>query len=168
MTLQEEKKKSLQIRNELENLIETSIRKVGVTKENDLCRFLPGPKGGYMHHFTMRKLKNSNPEELFGLLQEFIIDKRQPLELDPRPRAPRGSRGYRDYFSISPNEIERVLQLAQTAGDDHLIAKFSPKRSLPILKKELIRHIKADRVKTELWEAFVESISARQQENSDK
>lgn len=163
MTLQEEKKKSLQIREELENLIEAAIRKVGASKENDLCRYLPGPKGGYMHHFTMRKLKNSNPEELFKLLQSCILRHTSPKELDPRPRAPRGSRGYRDYFSISRSEIERVLELAAEAGDDHLIAKFSPKRSLPMLKKELIKSIKAERVNPELWNAYVESIENKQE-----
>ena len=44
MTLTEEKVKG---RQELEKTIDRAIKKVQGTKENDLCKFLPGPTGGY-------------------------------------------------------------------------------------------------------------------------
>ena len=40
---------------EMEKLILKAIKKVCGNKENDLCRYLPGPSGGYMHHFTLKK-----------------------------------------------------------------------------------------------------------------
>lgn len=146
-------------REELEKVIATALRKVEGAEENELCKFLPGPSGGYMHHFTLRKLKNSNPTELFKLLQEFIINSSSPKVLDPKPRAPRGSRRKRDVVSFSRTDIEKVLDLARRTGDQDLLTRFSPKRSLPTLKRELIRSIRENRVEAELWNAFAESIA---------
>ncbi len=147
---------------ELEKLIEKAIDKVSGDKENDLCKYIPGPGGGYMHHFTMRKIKNSDPEQLFELLQEFIINSKSPRALDPKPRAPRGSRKRRDFISFTRTDIERVLDLARRVGDDDLMARFSPKRSLPSLKKELIRSIRENRVKEELWTSYVDAMATLQ------
>ncbi len=113
-----------------------------------------------MHHFTLRKLKHTNPDQLNSLLQEYIIEPEKPLALDPKPRAPRGSRKRRDIVSFSRNDIEKVLELARKYGDKDLVAKFSPKRSLASMKRELIRSIRENRVNHDLWNAFVESMAA--------
>ncbi|MCH9610142.1 MAG: hypothetical protein S4CHLAM81_07450 [Chlamydiales bacterium] len=147
---------------ELEKLLEKAIRKVAGAKENDLCKYLPGPTGGYMHHFTMRKLKNSDPEQLFKLIEEHIVQAATPHALDPKPRAPRGSRKRRDFISFSRTDIEKVLELARKTGDTDLLARFSPKRSLPALKKELVRSIRANQICPELWNSYVESITTLQ------
>lgn len=145
---------------DLKKIIDKAIKKVQGDKENDLCKFLPGPSGGYMHHFTLRKLKHTNPDQLNSLLQEYIIEPEKPLALDPKPRAPRGSRKRRDIVSFSRNDIEKVLELARKYGDKDLVAKFSPKRSLASMKRELIRSIRENRVNHDLWNAFVESMAA--------
>lgn len=147
-------------RDELEKLIDKAIKKVQGSKENDLCKFLPGPTGGYMHHFTLRKLKNSDPEHLFSLLKKFIIETERPKSLDPKPRAPRGSRKRKDFINFTRTDIEKVLELARKVGDKDLVARFSPKRSLPSLKRELIRSIRENRVNHDLWNIYAESISA--------
>ncbi|MFN0065239.1 MAG: hypothetical protein ACKVOH_03265 [Chlamydiales bacterium] len=147
---------------ELEKLIEKAIKKVAGTKENDLCKYIPGPGGGYMHHFTLRKIKNSDPDQLEQLLSEFILDRTVPKALDPKPRAPRGSRKRKDFVSFTRTDIEKVLDLARRVGDQDLLARFSPKRSLPALKKELIRSIRNNQICPELWNAYVESITTLQ------
>lgn len=158
MTLMEQEK--VKNRDELEKLIDRAIKKVRGSKENDLCKFLPGPSGGYMHHFTLRKLKNADPSQLFTLLQKFIVDADLPKALDPKPRAPRGSRKRRDLVNFTRTDIEKVLDLARRAGDKDLVARFSPKRSLPSVKRELIRSIREGRVSQELWDAYSQSILA--------
>ncbi len=55
-----------------------------------------------------------------------------------------------------------MLDLARRVGDDDLMARFSPKRSLPALKKELIRSIREDRVNEELWRAYAEAMTTLQ------
>ncbi len=145
---------------ELEKLIDRAIKKIHGNKENDLCKFLPGPTGGYMHHFTLRKLKNTNPEQLFNLLQQFILNADTPRALDPKQRAPRGSRKRRDVVSFSRMDIEKVLELARKYGDKDLVAKFSPKRSLPSLKRELIRSIRENQINHDLWNAYSEAMNA--------
>lgn len=148
-----------QAQEDLEKLIDKAIKKVHGTKENDLCKYLPGPEGGYMHHFTMRKLKSVDPAQLFSLLQKFIIDVDSPCSIDPKPRAPRGSRKRKDFINFTRLDIERVLELARQVGDDDLVARFSPKRSLPSLKRELIRSIRENRINQELWGAYSQTIT---------
>lgn len=152
---------------ELEKAIDRALKKVHGRKENDLCKFLPGPTGGYMHHFTLKKLKTSNPHQLFSLLQDFIINSNTPKALEPKQRAPRGSRKKKDLFNFSRNDIEKVLELARKVGDKDLLAKFSPRRSLPSLKRELIRTIKEGIVNEDLWLAFKESIYAINNHSSE-
>ena len=149
----------LMSREDLDKLIDKAIKKVHGTKENDLCKYLPGPTGGYMHHFTLRKLKKSDPAQLFGLLQKFIVEANIPNALDPKPRAPRGSRKRRDFITFTRSDIERVLELARKVGDNDLVARFSPKRSLPFLKRELIRSIRENKIDQELWNSYAETVS---------
>ena len=56
---------------ELENAIDKAIKKVGGSKENDLCKFIPVTSGGYMHHFTLKKMKVKDPSELSSLIEKF-------------------------------------------------------------------------------------------------
>lgn len=151
---------STKTKEETEKLIEKAVKKVHGNKENDLCRYLPGSGGGYMHHFTLKKLKTSYPEQLSGMLKKFIINADQPRSLDPKPRAPRGSKKRRDFINFTKTDIERVLELARQVGDKDLLAKFSPKKPLPSLKRELIRSIRGGVVCVELWNAYVETIKA--------
>ena len=45
-----------------------AIKKVNGRKENDLCKYIPGSGGGYMHHFTLKKMKSKKEDpELFYL-----------------------------------------------------------------------------------------------------
>lgn len=145
---------------ELEKLIDKAIKKVCGDKENDLCRYLPGPGGGYMHHFTLKKMKHSAPQQLNKMLKTFILELDRPKTLDPKPRAPRGSKKRRDFVSFTKNDIERVLELARQVGDKDLLARFSPKKPLPSLKRELIRSIRNGIVSFELWNAYVEAIKS--------
>ncbi len=147
-------------REELEKLIDKAIKKVHGKRENDLCKYLPGPGGGYMHHFTLRKLKNADPSQLFSLLQTFIIDNDTPRVLNPKTRAPRGSRKQYDSINFSRADMEKVLELARQTGDQDLISRLSPKRSLPALKKELIRSIRANLVHHDLWSTYIELVGA--------
>lgn len=147
---------------ELEKLIDNAIKKVRGDKENDLCKFIPGPAGGYVHHFTFRKWKNSDPAHLFKLLQKFIVEMDTPKALDPKPRAPRGSRNRPNFFSFTRTDIERVLEVAKQVGDKDLLARFSPKRSFPVLKKELIRSIRENKVNHDLWNAYAELMAAHE------
>jgi hypothetical protein len=155
MSLMEQKN-----REELEQLIDKAIKKVQGGKENDLCKYLPGPSGGYMHHFTLRKLKHADPEYLFSLLQKFIFESENPKRLTPKPRAPRGSRKKNDLVSFTRSDIEKVLELAKQIGDKDLLMRFSPKRSLSSLKKELIRSIRENQVNHDLWNAYTEALES--------
>jgi hypothetical protein len=155
----EHKQKSLK---EIEEVISKAIKKVGGRKENDLCRYIPMSTGGYMHHFTLKKMKNRQPHELSSMIEKFIINADRPGTVAPKQRAARGSRKRRDQITFTRNQLERMLNIARLAGDKEMVSVLSPKRSLATCKRELIASIRHGKVEQELWNAYIEAVNAQQ------
>ena len=164
MLTEEEKKQEWQARSvstgsaELETLISTALRKIGGKKENDLCRYLPMSTGGYMHHFTLRKKKQKVPQELFGMIKQFIIDPDKPMPVTPKRRN-RGANKKKGQPLLSETDIHQLLQLARSAGDREMIRKLTPRKELKTVKRELISSIRRGLVDYALWESYVEAMS---------
>jgi hypothetical protein len=150
MSIMEEEKKY-----QTEELIQKALKKIGGEKEKDICKYLPAETEGYMHHFTLRKIKKTNPQELFALIQEFILEPPTPRPIDPKPRARRNKS-----LSLNQADLKLILKLAQKTGDKHLLSKLGAKLSLPRIKRELIKSIKEDRVEEELWYSFVQAVES--------
>ena len=106
---------------ELESIIQKAIKKVGGKKENDLCKYIPADGGGYLHHFTLRKMKNESPTELASLIQKFINKIEKPLRVAPKPRAARGSRTRGAGVALTRPMLERMLNVARLVGDKEMI-----------------------------------------------
>lgn len=149
--------------NRVEVAIQAATKKVGAKKENDICRFLPGPKGGYIHHFSMRKMKHEAPEELLNMLNTHILNPSSPNKLPPKPRAPRGSRKRSGHPSLTKQEYDLLRFLALQNGQKEIVRKLTPKKDIRTLKRELIASIKHNHVKEDLWQSYVETIAAIQQ-----
>ncbi|NDD57914.1 MAG: hypothetical protein EBZ47_01495 [Chlamydiae bacterium] len=147
---------------EIEDVIIKAIKKVNGRKENDLCKYIPMNSGGYMHHFTLKKMKNRQPAELSTLIEKFIINSDRPSVVNPKERAARGSRKRRDQYTFSRMQLERMLNIARLAGDKEMISILAPKKSLATCKRELIASIRHGKVEQELWNAYVESSAAYQ------
>lgn len=145
---------------ELESLIDSAVKKIGGRKENDICRYLPVNTGGYIHHFTMRKMKHEDPKLLTEMIKKFIISSGKPQTVPPKSRAARGSRKRRDQFLFTKEDIERMLNMARLAGDKEMIRKLTPRKDLRQLKRELIASIRHNHIEHELWNSYVESITA--------
>lgn len=144
----------------IEALIHAAVRKISGQKENDICRYLPVDTGGYIHHFTMRKLKTENPIELAEMIQMHIIDPESPSMVTPKPRAARGSRKRRDQYQFSKQDIERMLNMARLAGDKDMVRKLTPKKDLRTIKRELIASIRHGKIDQELWNFYVEVMTS--------
>ena len=153
-----EKQKNLK---DIEEVLNKAIKKVGVRKENDLCKFIPVTTGVYMHHFTLRKMKKKNPKELASMIIEFIIKVDRPLAVAPKPRAARGSRKRRDQLTFTKWQLERMLNIARLAGDKDIISILSPKKSLASYKRELIQAVRQNKADQELWNGYVESVNSQ-------
>lgn len=147
---------------EIEDVINKAIKKVNGRKENDLCKYIPMTSGGYMHHFTLKKMKNRQPAELGTLIEKFIINSDKPSVINPKQRAARGSRKRRDQYTFSRMQLERMLNIARLAGDKEMISILAPKKSLATCKRELIASIRHGKVEQELWNAYVEASHASQ------
>ena len=146
----------------LENLIESAIKKVKGAKENDICRYIPIGSGGYIHHFTMRKMKYEDPQQLTDMIQTHIINVDKPSTVPPKQRAARGSRKRRDQFLFTKEDIERMLNMARLAGDKEMIRKLTPRKDLKQLKRELISSIRHNNINHELWNFFIETIATNE------
>ncbi len=156
-----EKTKNLK---EIEDIISKAIKKVNGRKENDLCKYIPGESGGYMHHFTLKKMKNRQPSELGSLLEKFIINTERPSSLPPKQRAARGSRKKRDQYTFSRSQLEKMITLARQSGDKEMVSLLSPKKSLASSKRELIASIRQGRVDHDLWNFYAEAMQNFTQE----
>lgn len=153
---------------QIEEVIHKAIKKVRGTKENDLCKYLPMDAGGYMHHFTLRKMKHKEPGQLGTLIEKFILQTERPSVVTPKKRAPRGSRKKRDHLAFSRMQLERMLQIARLAGDKEMISMLSPKKSLPNIKRDLIISIRHNHVNQELWNSYVDCVNADKASSSEE
>lgn len=147
---------------EIEDVIAKAIKKVNGRKENDLCKYIPMSTGGYMHHFTLRKMKIKQPHELGSLIEKFIIHNDRPHSVPPKQRAARGSRKRRDQITFTRNQLERMLNIARLAGDKEMVSVLSPKKSLATCKRELIASVRHGKVEQELWNSYVECVNSQQ------
>lgn len=145
---------------QLETLIQAAMKKIGAKKENDICRFLPVSTGGYIHHFTMRKMKTEDPKQLMDLITKHIINcPSTPLSVTPKSRAARGSRKRKDLFVFSKQDLEKMLNMARIANDRDMIRKLTPKKDLKTVKRELISSIRHGRIEPDLWNMYVETMN---------
>ncbi len=146
----------------LEEAISRAIKKVRAAKEFDLCKYIPAPLGGHIHHFTLKKMKNKDPNELESLIEKFILQPSRPLVVAPKQRAARGSRKKKGQLTFTKLQLERLLNMARLAGDKEMISVLSPKKSLAQCKRELIQSVRQETADQELWNAYVEAINAQQ------
>jgi hypothetical protein len=147
---------------EVEEVITKAIKKLGAKKENELCKYLPMKSGGYMHHFTLKKMKYKQPQELSAIIERFVVNSDKPVVIAPKQRAARGSRKRKDHMNFTRIQLERMLNIARLAGDKEIITILSPKKSLAGAKRELIQAIRHNKVEQELWNNYVESANAHQ------
>src|SRR3989344_6061273 len=141
---------------EVEEIISKAIKKIGGKKENELCKYVPMKTGGYMHHFTLRKMKLKQPQELSSIIERFVLHTDKPSSVAPKQRAARGSRKRRDHLNFTRFQLERMLNIARLAGDKEIITILSPRKSLASCKRELIQAIRQNRLYPELWNSYVE------------
>jgi len=147
---------------EVEEIISKAIKKIGGKKENELCKYLPMKTGGYMHHFTLRKMKLKQPQELSSIIERFVLHTDKPSSVAPKQRAARGSRKRRDHLNFTRFQLERMLNIARLAGDKEIITILSPRKSLASCKRELIQAIRHNKVDQELWISYTEAVQASQ------
>lgn len=159
--MKEELKGNKQIMKEIEEIISKAIKKIGGKKENELCKYLPMKTGGYMHHFTMKKMKNRQPEELLNIIDRYVIQAERPTIVPPKQRASRGSRKRKDHLNLTRNQLERMISIARQAGDKEILTILSPRKSITAAKKDLIQSVRQGRVEQELWNSYVEAMSAQ-------
>lgn len=144
---------------QLEQLIQAAVKKINGKKENDICRYIPVSTGGYIHHFTMRKMKGEDPKQLAEWINKHIIHQGNPQEVTPKQRAARGSRKRRDLFTLSKQDLEKMINMARLAGDNEMVRKLTPPRDLKTIKKELISSVRHGRIDQELWNYYAEAAS---------
>lgn len=147
---------------EVEEIISKAIKKIGGKKENELCKYLPMKTGGYMHHFTLRKMKLKQPQELSSIIERFVLHPDKPSSVAPKQRAARGSRKRRDHLNLTRIQLERMLNIARLAGDKEIITILSPRKSLASCKRELIQSVRHNKVEPELWTNYSEAVQTQQ------
>ena len=149
-------------RKEIEAIIDRAIKKVGAKRASDICRYIPMTAGGYMHHFTFKKKRSKQPEELGSMIEKFIIAVDRPSRVAPKQRAKRGLRKQRERQVFTRAQLEKMILLANAAGDSELARALSPSRPLAACKRDLIASIRHNRADLALWQAYMEALEAQQ------
>ena len=113
---------------QLEDLIQKALSKINGKKERDLYCFLPCFRG-YIHHFTFRKMMQEKPQQLFDLIQKYIIksEKPQKIQLKPIEQSYQTIKKMKQ-FNISEDEMDRILHIGRQAQDLDLIEKLKAKQ----------------------------------------
>ena len=120
--------------------------------------------GGYMHHFTLKKMKKKNPSELYSLIKMHILENERPIQVPPKQRAARGLKKKNDQITFTRTQLERMLNIARLAGDKEIISVLSPKKSLATYKRELIQAIRKEEIGPHLQDlinGYIESIQTQ-------
>lgn len=154
--------KTMKSTKDIEDVISKAIKKVGAKKENELCKYLPMKSGGYMHHFTLKKMKSKQPSELASIIERHVVQADKPSVIPPKQRAARGSRKRREHMNFTRIQLERMLNIARLAGDKEIITILSPRKSVSSCKRELIQSIRHNKIEQELWNNYVEAVQAQQ------
>lgn len=144
----------------VEQTINAAIAKLKCGKENDICRYLPSTTGGYIHHFTMRKMKTEQPEALIATIEKHVLNVDKPVSVPPKQRAARGSRKRRDQFLFTKNDIALMLELARQHGHKDMVNKLTPKKDLKTIKRELIVSIRHGKTDHDLWTSYCEAVQS--------
>ncbi|MGE3954193.1 MAG: hypothetical protein AB7F31_03220 [Parachlamydiales bacterium] len=145
-------------RQALEATIARAIAKVKGSKENDLCKYLPAEDEGYMHHFTLRKMKSEEPKKLSEMIDQHILKVEKPMRLRHKPRRPRGTRKKHDVIALTRGELEQLMHHLSRVGDEGMLNKFSRRQSLAMIKKQLIAAIRKHQIDHDLWAAYVDTV----------
>ncbi|MDF2549220.1 MAG: hypothetical protein K0S07_287 [Chlamydiales bacterium] len=151
----------------LDDLISKAIKKVNGKAEKDLCHYLPSETGGYIHHFTLKKMKSKAAAELLKMISEHILKVEEPQPVQPKARAPRGTRKSRNKLAFTKQELERLLEHAKAAGDEAIVNKLAPISDLKSIKKELIASIRHNQVNEELFERYKQALNDSKDQPED-
>ncbi|MDF2549221.1 MAG: hypothetical protein K0S07_288 [Chlamydiales bacterium] len=151
----------------LDSLIAEAIKKVNGKAEKDICHYLPSDRGGYIHHFTLKKMKSSSATELLNMISEHILKVEEPQLVQPKARAPKGTRKSKNKLAFTKQEIERLLEHAKAAGDEAIVNKLAPVLDLKSIKKELIASILHSQVNEELFECYRQALNDSKSQPED-
>jgi len=145
----------------LQSTIKQAVKKVNGEKEFDICRYIPGDKGYYLHHLSYGRLKRQEPKTLQKLLKTHILESKQPKKFPSAPRSARDHTSVPKTLKLSAPELRKILDLVKGSGDADLANKLQPKMSLPQLKRLLIASIRGNEPDQNLWDALTQTLKAR-------
>lgn len=100
----------------LENLIRDAITKINGKNETSLCRLIPFKSGGYIHYFTLRKMKQKNPEKLYDLIQTHIIQPVNPQEIAVKSLELSSIYWEKRLVTITEAEMDRIIACKASTG----------------------------------------------------
>lgn len=129
---------------DIKTVISMSMNKLSVDKEINLCRYIPDINGnGHIHHFTFKKMRSKNPEELAALLNQYILQKSKPVMMPVKNRVRKHKKGafMGGKIHLGKCELCRIIELIKQAGENKIAQKLLPYGASELLwSKKQIRH----------------------------
>ena len=143
---------------ELESAIARSMTKLNLKSENEICRYLPDGEG-YLHHFSFKKMKKTDPKKLLSMISDHIIDAHAPKRMPSKPRVYSRTTSSK-VLKIDRKHARELLELAQQSNNQSLIEALSPALSLREVQRDLIQSIKEKKGDVALWETYLRMLES--------
>lgn len=145
---------------ELDLLLTRAQQKVNAPNVHELSKYLPSKDGFYMHHFSMMKLKKTNPEKLKSLIEKFILQVENPVKLQIKPRNSKKPKKSAP-LNLGLSELQALIELAEHSNNSALAEKLRTNLPFSAIKQEMLRCIREERVDLKLWNSYVGVINSR-------
>ncbi len=144
----------------LEKSIKKALARTNSKNELDLRKYIPSQaddKSGYLHHFSLNKMKKTNPEQLNKLIEEFIL-----TPPSPKPIAG-GKRNQKSRFPRSESSmLIKLINIALKSGDQDAVRYLIEKCSIKEIRHAFIRTLMERKIDEQLWEAYKASVRSSQ------
>ena len=138
----------------LSEKISQAMKKLEVTKEIDLCKFLSSD-GVQMHHFTFNKLKVKEPEQLIQKIEAEILDHLTPTPLPVKKRSQYKPNSKRRAIQLTDSQLNRLLDILREKEEYELMDALKPFQSINHIKNQLIKELKQGNLDMKLVETFL-------------
>jgi hypothetical protein len=139
---------------QLNDVIDKAKQRLNAQEDYELCSYLPRKNGTRMHHFSFKKMQNSERGELADLITKHILNAQSPQKLPGEVRKPRVSKRNAS-IEFSQLDLKKLMSYVRAAGDTDLESKLAEHQdNFKDARKNLLHSVRDGKLCPELWDAY--------------
>ena len=143
------------LKDEIDSILAQATKKAKASNINELCYYIPDENGYRMHHFTLRKLRETDPSKLISLINEHILKAESLKKVKGKPRAPSKK------LNLGSSDLYALLNLARQSNNTALVEKLQESLPFSVIKKQMLESIRNEKIDEGLWNSYVSFLRSR-------